>query len=152
MKKILSILFVTIVLTFVNNAQTKTNKNITIHNSAVNYENPKMNFINERIFTTSIIISEIALLLGILFYWKKTYTESKIDNKTIFKKNIKALRNERIKYFENEKLSAIRKTLKTKIKKKIIDGKFITAKAKQMKISKGEIFLAQRLKQLQTKL
>ena len=148
-KKLLSILVIIFVFTSINNGQSirsndANNKNIVTTKT-------EWSAVSERVFTTAIVVSELALLLGILYYWKKTRIESKTINKSTFKKNIQALRLERIKYFENEKLSSKRRMLFSKINKKIIDGSFITAKAKRLSVSKGEIFLAARIKQLQTK-
>ncbi len=156
MKKIIQILILTFLFTIVNNGQSKNNYQINSvkHDNVTEKSIPQkteFNAVSERVFTTVIVLSELALLLGILFYWKKTYGEGKTNNKSIFKKNIQALRHERIKYFENEKLSLKRKMLKTKINKNTIDGKFITVKAKRLSISKGEVFLAARIKQLQAR-
>ena len=146
-KKTLSILIIMFVFTVMNNGQSidsNTNNKIVTGKT-------EWNIASERIFTTAIVVSELALLLGILYYWKKTRVESKTTNKSTFKKNIQALRLERIKYFEDEKLSSKRRMLFSKINKKIIDGRFITAKAKRLSVAKGEIFLAARIKQLQAK-
>ena len=148
-KKVAIIIILIFVFTVTNNGQTKKEhqrNNINIVNTKTEW-----NSISERVFTTAIVVSELALLLGILFYWKKTRVESKTTNKNTFKRNIQALRHERIRYFENEKLSSKRKMLFSKINKKIIDGRFITAKAKRLSVSKGEVFLAARIKQLQAK-
>jgi len=148
-KKAITILILTFVLSGINNAQTNSIQNTS--NQNVESTKTEWSAVSERVFTTVIVVSELALLLGILYYWKKTRVESKTTNKSIFKKNIQALRLERVRYFENEKLSNKRKMLFTKINKKIIDGKFITAKAKRLSVSKGEVFLAARIKQLQAK-
>ena len=104
--------------------------------------------ISERFFTTAIIVGETILLLIIVGYWRKTRTESKDDSNSVFKKNINAIRLEKVRRFENEKLSMKRRTLFSKINQTSIDGKYITSKAKKMEVSKGEIFLAAKLKQL----
>ncbi len=146
-KKTLSILIIMFVFTVMNNGQSIDSNT----NNKIVSGNTEWNIASERIFTTAIVVSELALLLGILYYWKKTRVESKTTNKSTFKKNIQALRLERIKYFEDEKLSSKRRMLFSKINKKIIDGRFITAKAKRLSVAKGEIFLAARIKQLQAK-
>ena len=104
--------------------------------------------ISERFFTTAIIIGETILLLVIVGYWRRTRTDSKDDSKSVFKKNINAIRLEKVRRFEDEKLSLKRKSLFSKMNQTSIDGKFITSKAKKMEVSKGEIFLAAKLKQL----
>lgn len=104
--------------------------------------------ISERFFTTAIIIGEIILLLVIVGYWRRTRTDSKDDSKSAFKKNINAIRLEKVRRFDDKKLSIKRKTLFSKMNQTSIDGKFITSKAKKMEVSKGEIFLAAKLKQL----
>lgn len=148
-KKLFSILVIIFVFTSINNGQSIRSNDTNNKNIATT--KTEWSAVSERVFTTAIVVSELALLLGILYYWKKTRIESKTINKSTFKKNIQALRLERIKYFENEKLSSKRRMLFSKINKKIIDGSFITAKAKRLSVSKGEIFLAARIKQLQTK-
>jgi hypothetical protein len=151
MKKTIKILFLIFLFTVTNYGQTNNVKQEKNTNTEVVSGTNEWSAVSERVFTTVIVISELALLLGILFYWKKTRGESKVTNKNTFKKNIQALRLERIKYYEDEKLSTKRKTLYSKINAKTIDGRFITAKAKRLSISKGEIFLATRIRQLQAK-
>ncbi|MCP5063267.1 MAG: hypothetical protein GY936_12485 [Ignavibacteriae bacterium] len=104
--------------------------------------------ISERFFTTAIIIGETILLLVIVGYWRRTRTDSKDDSKSVFKKNINAIRLEKVRRFEDKKISIKRKTLYSKMNQTSIDGKFITNKAKKLELSKGEIFLAAKLKQL----
>ena len=103
---------------------------------------------SERFLTTSVIIGEVVLLLFILFFWKGTKNDSDADDNTIFKKNIKALRNERLIPIINQKKSKKRVKLLNKLNFNRVSGKFITSKAKKLSISKGELFLAARIQQL----
>ncbi|MEE9429547.1 MAG: hypothetical protein V3V16_00805 [Melioribacteraceae bacterium] len=153
MKNIILIIFA--VLLFSNNilgqkkyVKSETNFSKTSEVNLVKKENNIKGTISERFFTTAIIIGETILLLVIVGYWKRTRTDVKKDSKSVFKKNINALRLERVKRFDDEKLSMKRKILFSKLDSSKIDGKYITTKAKKLEISKGEIFLATRIKQL----
>lgn len=104
----------------------------------------------ERIITTAIIIGEIVLLLGLILYWKKSKGKSRPENKKLYKNNIRAIRDERIKPNVDRKISCKRKTLKDKISLSKLNGKTITSTAKKMAISKGELLLAAKIQQLQS--
>lgn len=106
--------------------------------------------ISERILTTSVIIGEVVILFLLLFYWKKTRNESKVNSVSTFKRNIQAIRDERIKPQVNSDLSTKRKSLQKHKNLESLDGKSITTRAKKMSISKGELFLAARINQLQS--
>lgn len=105
--------------------------------------------IPERMITTSVIVGEIVILFLLLYYWKRTRTEAKVKNNSVYKRNIQAIRDERIKPYYKNDLSAKRKLLQKQKSLKSLDGTSITNKAKKMSISKGELFLAARINQLQ---
>jgi hypothetical protein len=107
------------------------------------------NDVSERILTTSLIIGELVILGLVLFYWKRTRMESKESKKNIFKRNIKAIRDERIKPVVVNKYTSKRKQLTGLFDKKNVTGKIITSTAKKMSIAKGELFLAAKIQQLQ---
>ena len=153
MKKLVLILFA---ILFISNTvygqkkyrESKNSYSVNSKLEVIKKENNIKATVSERFFTTAVIIGETILLLLIVGYWKRTRTDYYKDNKIIFKKNINALRLEKVRRFENKKISLKRKILSSKIDKVTIDGKYITSKAKKLEISKGEIFLATRIKQL----
>lgn len=106
--------------------------------------------ISEGMITTAVIIGELGILLLVLYYWKRTRDDSKSNVDQTYKKNIKAIRNERVKPKINTKTSLQRKGLKKFVKRNPIDGRTITSAAKKMSIAKSEIFLATRIQQLQS--
>lgn len=106
--------------------------------------------ISERVITTTVIIGEIVILLLLLYYWKRTRNEAKLKSNKVYKKNIQAIRDERIKPNNNFKLSARRKALQNHKTLKSLNGKLITNRAKKMSIGKGELFLAAKITQLQS--
>lgn len=150
MKKILFLLVTLITLTLL--AQSKTYEIRNIAETAKIDEQTGSVFgssASERIITTSVVFGELAILVLILFYWKKIRTESKQSNNNRYKKNISAIRDERIKPALINKNSAIRKELPKVIGKNRLTAKLITSTAKKLSISKGELFLAAKIQQLQ---
>lgn len=103
----------------------------------------------ERIITTAVVVGEILILLIILFYWKKTREDSRVGVNDVYKKNIIAIRDERIKPIFNKNNSVKRVNLKNKINSKSLNGRTITRTAKKLAIAKGELFLIAKMKQLQ---
>ena len=81
------------------------NVNVSETNTAVSISEN----ISERILTTSVIIGEVVILFLLLFYWKKTRNEGKVNSVSTFKRNIQAIRDERIKPQVNSDLSTKRK-------------------------------------------
>ena len=104
----------------------------------------------ERMITTTIIIGEIILLVGLILQWKQGKGKSRKENKKLYKNNIRAIRDERIKPNVDRKITDKRRTLKNKIALSKLNGKTITSTAKKMAISKGELLLAAKIKQLQS--
>lgn len=105
--------------------------------------------ISEGMITTAVIFGEIVILLLVLYYWKRTRNDSKSEADLSYKKNIRAIRDERIRPALNSKSSSQRKALKKYVQNKAIDGRTISTVAKKMSIAKSEIFLATRIQQLQ---
>ncbi len=103
----------------------------------------------ERIITSSIIIVEVIILLLLLFYWKKARDDSKVGVNNNYKRNIKAIRDERVIPVINTKNSSKRRSLKNQLNTRSLNGKTITIIAKKLSIAKGEMFLAARIQQLQ---
>jgi hypothetical protein len=104
---------------------------------------------SERIITSSVIIGEVIILFTLLFYWKRTRNDSNSKKNEIYRKNIRAIRDERVKPNLISELSKKRKTLKKHKILNSLNGKSITNTAKKMSIAKGELFLAARITQLQ---
>ena len=104
---------------------------------------------SERIITTGVVFGELIILVLVLFYWKRTRTDSKQSVINRYKKNIRAIRDERIKPIIINKNSSRRRSLTNSIEKKTFTGKSITSTAKKLSIAKGELFLAAKIQQLQ---
>lgn len=150
MKKLLVfILFITLnIFLPAQSLNIETGKTASISN-AEKSSDPILDYVPERIITTSVIIGEIVILFLLLFYWKKTRGDAKVKTQNTYKKNIRAIRDERIKPQNNLDLSAKRKSLQKFKILNSLDGKSITNRAKKMSIAKGELFLAARINQLQ---
>ena len=133
MKKVIFIILTLSTLTI--SAQTKP---YDMKNSAevVNVNNQSNSIFganaSERIITTSVVFGELMILVLVLFYWKRTRTDSKQLNTNRYKKNIKAIRDERIKPIIINKNSSRRKSLANSIDKKTLTGKSITSTAKKL--------------------
>ena len=116
-----------------------------------NYVKDKLfnNTTTERIITTSAIIVELVVLFTLLYYWKRKGKEkSKISN-SVYRKNIKAIRDERINPRTIEVDRKNRKSLAKVFKSSPLHSRNLTVRAKKLMIAKGEILLAARIKQLQ---
>ncbi|MCB0732640.1 MAG: hypothetical protein KDC88_16575 [Ignavibacteriae bacterium] len=156
MKNLNIIIFITILMIVSLNNQKKNTKPLNMSNEIQNVQSSSQlglsieNLLSERVLTTSVIFGEILILLLVLFYWRKTHQDSKRNTKVDYRKNIKALRSEKIKPIFNKNISRKRLLLKTNIGFKSLNGKSITNKAKKLSIAKGELFLAARIQQLQS--
>lgn len=155
MKKILTLILVAMILSnlvFAQNVPSKSYDMGKQENVTKKSDSNDITFsfsISEGMITSVVIIGELAILLLVLYYWKRTRDDSKSEVDHSYKKNIKAIRNEQIRPILNSKISSQRKTLKKYIKKKPIDTRTITSVARKMSIAKSEIFLATRIQQLQ---
>lgn len=107
--------------------------------------------LSERSITTVVIIGELSLLLLILYYWKKTNNDAKIENTKSLKRNIRALRNESIKLIYAENDHERRLKIFRAMNRKQMDGKLLTATAKKLEVSKGEVLLVAKINQLKSK-
>lgn len=148
-KLVVLILFITLNIYLpAQSMNTETGNTAIVSNPESNSE-PILDYVPERIITTSVIVSEIVILFLLLFYWRKTKNDAKVRTQNIYKKNIRAIRDERIKPQNNLDLIAKRKSLQKYKMLNSLDGKSITNRAKKMSIAKGELFLAARINQLQ---
>lgn len=102
----------------------------------------------ERLITTSVIGVELIILLLIVYFWKRSKTEKLVPVKTNIKTNIRALRNERLNTIIKVKSDNRRKDFVNSIDERKVNAKSITSTAKKLSVSKGELFLAAKLKQL----
>lgn len=105
--------------------------------------------ISERLITTSVIVGELGILLFVLFYWKKTRKDGTNKGKQIYKRNIQAIRDERVKPIMNINTSNKRRKLNSMPIIKKLNGKTITSTAKKLSVAKGELFLAAKIQQMQ---
>jgi hypothetical protein len=84
-----------------------------------------------------------------LYYWKRTRNDKRTSLKSVFKKNIKAIRDERVKPHIDSEKSRKRAYIKDKIKFNNLSSRNVISEARKLSISKGELFLAARINQLQ---
>lgn len=108
-------------------------------------------FSSEKILTTTIIVFELVILMFVLYYWKRSRNETKEKSKKIYKKNINALRCERVKPLTLPNIERKRNSLMYILKTNKLDGRTISKTAKKLAIAKGELFLAARIQQLQSR-
>ena len=95
--------------------------------------------ITERVITTSVIVGELGILLFVLFYWKKTRTDGSIKGKNMFKRNIQAIRDERVKPTIDIKVSNKRKKLNN-ISLEILMVKQLLQQLKNYQLQKENYF------------
>ena len=155
MKKTITILFVILVLggTLAQNHSPKTYDMSTETQIADKDQSNDIVLargVSERLITTSVIVGEVIILLLVLFYWKKTRDDSKLGVNNTYKRNIKAIRDERVKPLLNKKNSLQRKSLMAQLKNNSLNGKTLTRTAKKLSIAKGELFLAARIQKLES--
>ncbi len=103
---------------------------------------------NERIFTSGIIFLEVVILVMVLYYWKKTHSDLKKNVETTYKRNIKAIRDERVKPIFNKEISKKRKAINKLIEIKELNSRNISKKARVFDIAKGELYLAAKIHSL----
>ena len=103
-------------------------------------------FVSRSVLTRLYIFIEGSLLIIILIYLKRKFAESKKYRINVLKENIKKLRAEKIGSRSDKELYLIRKKLRLQPAAKT--GREITMRAKKMKISKGEIYLAAKLQMM----
>lgn len=155
MKKVLIIIFLVTVLGNLLLAQSKTSKSYDMDKQVnVTKKNDPNVFtfsfsISEGMITTAVIVGELVILLLVLYYWKRTREDSKREVRPSYKKNIRAIRDERIRPTMDVNASLKRKDLRKYVQKRPINSSTITSAAKKMCIAKSEIFLATRIQQLQ---
>ena len=103
----------------------------------------------ERMITTSEIFAELAVLFLVLYFWKKTKKDKNINSNSIYKRNIKAIRDERINPNMIEAGKKSRRSLIKALKPDSLNSRKLTLNAKKLSIAKGELLLAARIKQIQ---
>ncbi len=158
MKKVIQIILITSFLATIvlgqDNApkdyEMSIKKEVTQSN---NSEKPVIRIeLTEGMITTGIISFEILMLFLILYYWKKTKDDKKVESRSTFKNNIKAIRDEKILPVLNDKKSTERSELQNKINIKNLNGVSITRLSKKLNVAKGELFLAAKIQQLQNQI
>jgi archaellum component FlaF (FlaF/FlaG flagellin family) len=155
MKRIIEAILIIIILVTPNMAKEKTNQpydmkaNSEVANTKSFEETVLQIEVSERMITTGIIITEIIILLSILYYWKRTREDKIIASKNIYKNNIKAIRNERIIPFRDNKTANKRRKLQKIINTQNLNGSTIANISKKLDVAKGELFLAAKIQQLQ---
>ncbi|MBK8945037.1 MAG: hypothetical protein IPM32_07145 [Ignavibacteriae bacterium] len=149
MKKLILIIFVLMNLNLQLFAQDAPKVNSSNKISELNSLNqPIISYSTEKLLTNSIIIIEFLLLVMILFYWKKSRNNSRNNYNKNFKKNIEALRNEKLTFTKN-KIERKKIKLFAKVIKGVeLDSAIVNKKARELNIGKGEILLAARIHKL----
>lgn len=122
-----------------------------IENNAVKNESVIPDLISN---PTSFVLSFIMLDgLGILFILfiilKRKKKEKEQIKNTIFRRNVKSIRENRIPDREKDLLSNLRKKIVSALVTTKIDDYVITNAAREYSISKGEIYLATKIKELE---
>ena len=106
------------------------------------------NELTERFFSSGIILLEVAILVMVLYYWKKTRSEVRKEEESTYKRNIKAIRDERVFPIFDKDISKKRKILNNLIAINELNGRNISNKARTYDISKGELYLAAKIHSL----
>lgn len=109
---------------------------------------PVLKYSTEKLLINGVIVFEIVILLSVLIYWKKNKSKSQKKLDVLYKKNIHALRSERILSIDKSVETKKRRSLKKAIKNLEINSAVINKKAKELKLGKGEIFLAAKIREL----
>lgn len=109
---------------------------------------PIIKYSTEKLLINGVIGFEIVVLLSVLIYWKKNKSKSKKKLGILYKKNINALRTEKLLSIDKSVETKKRKSLKKAIKNLEINSAVINKKAKELKLGKGEIFLAAKIREL----
>ncbi|MBU1101662.1 MAG: hypothetical protein KKA84_14780 [Bacteroidetes bacterium] len=91
-----------------------------------------------------LLVTASAIAVVVVYFRRKT-SAKKEDKDKILKKNIKLMREERIVKKDNPYLNEIRKRLKDGPGRTQLNDIIITKTARDLKISKGEILLANRI-------
>ena len=142
--KILFVVAVTIMLSSSEIFGFESTNGSNVIDNIINYTN------NDRIITTSAIVVELSILIIVLYYWKRSRREKKKNTNSVYRKNIKAIRDERINPNMIDINLKSRKSLATGFKLQSLNSRKLTSNAKKLEISKGEILLAARIKQMQS--
>lgn len=101
--------------------------------------------LDKEMFTKMFIILEAAFIAALVIIWRRKKQSRRVDQ-SVLKLNISRLRDEQIGSVEDKKLSAIRSGLAYKPINMNVPGSGITATAKKLAISKGEVHLAAKIK------
>lgn len=139
-------------------AQAKSNSDNQVDQSKIVTENNVVQ--NEKVIPdlisdpTSFVLSFIMLDgLGILFILfiilKRKKKEKEQLQNTLFRRNVKSIRENRIPDREKDILSNLRKKIVSALVTTKIDDYVITNAAREYSISKGEIYLAAKIKELE---
>ncbi len=99
----------------------------------------------DNIYFKIFILVDIFLAALLFLGWKRRKNKIEQEVKSRFKKNIKKLREEKIKVRPDEQLGKIRKSLQKHPVVADVNEFEITKQAKELSISKGEIYLAAKL-------
>ena len=141
--KILLIVLVTILISVGVSFGYESINSPNIIDNILNYTN------SDRIITTSAIAVELTILFVVLYYWKRSRREKNRNSTSVYKQNIKAIRDERINPNMIDINLKVRKSLATGFKLRSLNSRRLTSNAKKLEVSKGELLLAARIRQMQ---
>lgn len=92
------------------------------------------------------LLVDAALVAFLFLIWRRRKERIAKELKAKFKSNIKKLREERIKGKEDERLNNLRKNLQAHPICSNLTDNSVSTQAKKLNISKGEIYLAAKIK------
>lgn len=125
-----------------------TNKNSSGSQSAQaeNKDNSVFLGLSETILIRLFLLVDVILVAFLFVIWRRRKERINKELKAKFKSNIKKLREERIKGKEDERLKALRKNLQAHPICGNLNDSSVSSQAKKLSISKGEIYLAAKIK------
>lgn len=102
--------------------------------------------LSESVMIKIFLLMDACFAAVLFIMWKRRKQRIEKEQKVIFKDNIRKLREERIKGKEDARLKALRKNLQTHAICANVSDTAIANQAKKLSISKGEIYLAAKIK------
>jgi hypothetical protein len=102
--------------------------------------------LSESMLIRIFIFVDILLVTVLFIIWRRRKQRIAAELKAKFKNNIRKLREERIKGKDDLRLKTLRKNLQSHAICNDLNDKLVTDQAKKLSISKGEIYLAAKIK------
>ena len=102
--------------------------------------------LSEDVLIKVFLLMDACFAAALFIMWRRRKQRIEKEQKVIFKDNIRKLREERIKGKEDVRLKALRKNLQTHAICANLNDNAVANQAKKLSISKGEIYLAAKIK------